>query len=108
MPAEFPALTDAAEIDALFDRSKTAPVVIFKHDPYCPISMGAYRRMTQFSGDVVLVDVANAQALASAITERTGVRHESPQVIVLKDGQAVWSASHYAITPQAVTDAATQ
>ena len=40
--------------------------------------------------------------LIRAIEERTGVQHESPQVILLDHGRAAWSASHYAITAQAV------
>jgi hypothetical protein len=34
-----------------------------------------------------------------------GVAHESPQVIVLRNGQVVWNASHFSITAQAVTAA---
>lgn len=105
MPAEFPPVTSVEAVEELFDRSHTAPVVIFKHDPYCPISMAAHSRMAAVSGDVVMVDVANDQAIASEVAKRTGVRHESPQVIVLKDGQATWSASHYSINAQAVADA---
>jgi bacillithiol system protein YtxJ len=55
-----------------------------------------------------LVDVTSGQALSHAIEERTGVRHESPQVIVLRHGKATWHASHFAITARAVADALTK
>jgi len=103
---EFPAVTTADGVDELFERSKQAPVLVFKHDPYCPISAAAHRAMTQVKGDIALVDVAHDQDVASAVTKRTGIRHESPQVIVLKDGRATWSASLWDITPDAVNAAA--
>ncbi len=42
---------------------------------------------------------------SDAVTERTGVRHESPQVIVLRDGKAVWSASQFRIKADDVAHA---
>ncbi len=58
--------------------------------------------MALLGGDVPLVDVRRAHDVSDEIARRTGVRHESPQVIVLRDGRAVWSASHGAITAGAV------
>ena len=95
-------VTDAAALEQLFARSHTASVVVFLHDPFCPISAAAYREISQVADDVPLIDVARAQDLSHLIEVRTGVRHESPQVIVLRKGQAVWSASHRAITAGAV------
>lgn len=59
-------------------------------------------------GPVSLVDVARQRDLARRIAEQTGIRHESPQVLVLRDGVAVWSASHRAITAAAVAAALQQ
>ncbi len=104
MEHSFIAVTDAAALDQLFARSHTASVVVFLHDPFCPISAAAYREMSQVADDVALIDVARAQDLSHLIEARTGVRHESPQVLVLRNGQAVWSASHHAITAEAVAE----
>ncbi|HEY8292375.1 MAG TPA: bacillithiol system redox-active protein YtxJ [Thermomicrobiales bacterium] len=106
MDEHFTPITDSESLDALFASSAAHPVVLFKHDPSCPISARAYREMEQVPGDVALVDVENDTAIASAVAERTGVRHESPQVIVVKDGQPVWSASHFNIKAAAVSEAA--
>jgi len=81
------------------------PTALFLHDPGCPISRAAYRQMARLGDEIPLVDVRRAHGLSRVVEERSGVRHESPQVIVLRQGRAVWSASHYAITTQAVTDA---
>jgi bacillithiol system protein YtxJ len=40
----------------------------------------------------------HARNVSTAIAERTGIRHESPQAIVLKDGKPVYHASHYDVT----------
>ncbi len=106
MDEHFTPITDRESLDALFASSAAHPVILFKHDPHCPISARAYREMEQVPGDVALVDVEHDKAIASAVAEGTGVRHESPQVIVIRNGQPVWSASHFNIKASAVSEAA--
>ena len=45
-----------------------------------------------------LVDVRAQRSLSQQIAARTGVQHESPQVIILRRGASIWHASHYDIT----------
>lgn len=106
MDDQFTPITDAAALDALFAASAQKPVILFKHDPYCPISARAFREMARVADDVAIIDVANDQDIARAIAERTGIRHESPQAIVLRDGAAAWSASHGRIKADDVAQAA--
>ena len=98
----FFAVEDASALDELFARSEDAPVLLFKHSTTCPISAHAYREMSRLDAgaarSVALVVVQTARALSNEIAQRTGVRHESPQAIVLRRGQPVWTASHYDIT----------
>jgi bacillithiol system protein YtxJ len=61
--------------------------------------------MAEFPGEVALIEVQRARALSSEIATRLGVAHESPQVIVLRNGQVIWSASHFDITANAVAEA---
>jgi bacillithiol system protein YtxJ len=61
--------------------------------------------MTDFEGEVALIEVQRARELSTEIENRLGVAHESPQVIVLRNGQVVWNASHFKITADAVTEA---
>ncbi len=93
----FNPITDTAALDALFTASAERPIILFKHDPYCPISAAAYEQMEQTPASVAIIDVEHDKEIARTVTERTGVRHESPQVIVLKDGEAAWSASQFRI-----------
>lgn len=105
MPDQFTPVSDMQAMEELFDRSQEAPVLLFKHDTSCPISAAAYREMSQVKDQVSLVDVTRSKPVSSEIATRTGVRHQSPQVIVLRNGQAVWSASLREITHDAVEHA---
>jgi bacillithiol system protein YtxJ len=87
------------------DHSRTETVILFNHDPHCPISARAFSQIEQLDDDIMLVDVSREKALTREIQSRTGVRHESPQVIILRDGQPAWTASHFQITAQAVQTA---
>lgn len=102
----FTPLETVADLDQLLERSHDAPSVLFLHDRWCPISANAYREMSSLDQGAiektVLIDVTRGRELSRAIEERTGVRHESPQVLVLRDGKAAWHASHFAITATAV------
>jgi bacillithiol system protein YtxJ len=102
MEDNFTQVNDRETLDQLMERSRAAPVVLFKHSTTCPISSAAYRQMSRVGGDVSLVVVQRARDVSSEIEARTGIRHESPQAIVLRHGRAVWSASHFDITRDAV------
>ena len=105
----FTPVTDAGALDELVARSHDAPVVLFKHSTTCPISARAHRQMAELSADVAgrisLVVVQHARELSRRVAEQTGIQHESPQTIILRNGQAVWSASHFDITAGAVAQA---
>ena len=101
-------ISDPAEVAELFERSSAEPVLVFKHDPYCPISLTAEREVRKAGFPTHVVDVAHDKQAASAITERSRVRHESPQVLVLHHGQATWSASHFDVTAEGIARAMEQ
>ena len=105
MGNNFSRITDVTELEKLIDRSKQQPVVIFKHSLTCPISASAFERMKSYDGDVSLVEVQRARPLSDEIAERLGVRHESPQIIVVRNGQVLWDASHFQITADKVAEA---
>ena len=98
-------LTDADALDGLFELSHSKPVILFKHSLTCPISSAAYSEMSRYAGDISLIVVQRARDISRAVESRTGVRHESPQTIVLRHGRAVWNASHWNIRADAVESA---
>jgi bacillithiol system protein YtxJ len=105
MEDQFTQITETDELEQLMARSHETPVVLFKHSTTCPISSAAYKQMSQVQNEVSLVIVQRARNVSSEIAERTGIQHESPQAIVLRNGEAVWTASHFDITAGAVEQA---
>ncbi|HZE63821.1 MAG TPA: bacillithiol system redox-active protein YtxJ [Pyrinomonadaceae bacterium] len=105
MDNHFKRVTDIEALDALIESSNGRPLVIFKHSLTCAISSAAYDQMARYDGEVALLEVQKARGLSSAIENRFGVPHESPQVIVLRKGQVFWNASHFKITAEAVARA---
>ena len=102
----FVPVADQADLDRLLAGSAEEPVVLFKHDFSCPISANAYRELAAVPGEVPLIDVERQKGLADEVARRTGIEHESPQVIVLRDGRPVYAASQWDITAEEVARAA--
>ncbi len=108
--AEYSRLQSVSEIEPMIARSHQTPVVFFKHSLTCPISGAAFRRYRSFLEDrpadddtvYTLIEVQNARDVSNEIARRTGVRHESPQALVLRGGEVAWHASHGAIRAEAL------
>lgn len=97
MPANFINIDSLETLERLFEDSFDRPVVLLKHSTSCGISSGVYREVSQVAADVNVVVIQTHRELSNSISARTGVRHESPQAIVLVDGKPVYHASHYDI-----------
>ena len=101
-------LTDEAGFETLLASSAERPQLIFKHSLTCPLSATAYHQLLSYleaangSTDHWLVRVQRNGAVSRLIEQRLGVRHESPQAILVRGGRAVWDASHFAITAEAL------
>ena len=105
-------LTDLDELERALEASHRRPVWIFKHSLICPISTRAWREYQRFieetespSVDFALIEIQNARPVSTALAERTGVRHESPQAILLSGGEPLWHASHGGITTHSLAAA---
>jgi bacillithiol system protein YtxJ len=93
-----------AQLDELLERSKDGLVWIFKHSLTCPISAYAWSEFRRFvdgraDGDGVfaLIEVQTARLVSTTLAQRTGIRHQSPQAILLRNAAVAWHASHYSI-----------
>ena len=102
METNFNPVSDDAALEQLFARSHEEPVLLFKHSTACPISARAYKQMEGVKTPVSIVVVQESRDVSRAVAERTGVRHETPQALVLRNGRAVWNASHFDITADVV------
>ena len=81
--------------------------VLYKHSPLCGLSAIAAGEVRSFIDDspgtpVYLLDVIRQRGLAREVERRLGIRHESPQAIVLRQGDPVWNASHRGVTAEAL------
>ena len=99
-------LTSSEQLDEVF---RLPLAVLFKHSPRCPISRTARAEVERFIREapkvpVYWVDVIQHSPVSRLIAERAAIRHESPQVIVLREGAVVWHASHSGVTRAALRD----
>lgn len=99
-------LKDMGQLDELIEVSKQKPVLIFKHSTRCAISRFALK---QFESDYAIadeeavpyfLDLLEQRSLSNEIASRFGVTHQSPQLILIKDGRAIYQASHSDISAE--------
>ncbi len=98
MSANFVSVDSLEALDALFNDSHHSPVVLFKHSNTCGISADIIEQVGDVDADVNVIVVQEHRPISNAVAERTGYRHQSPQAFVIKDGKAVYHATHYGIT----------
>jgi bacillithiol system protein YtxJ len=97
-------LTDLSALEAAIAESNERPVLLFKHSRYCGVSAEALDELQSHidsaSANVIyrMITVQTHRPLSDAVAERLGLRHETPQAILLRDGKIVWNASHFRIT----------
>ena len=102
MTANFIKVNTTEELDGLFEKSSEQPVFLFKHSLTCPISAGVFQTVSEIDADVHLIVVQHAREVSNEVAQKTGIRHESPQAIVLKNGKPVYQASHYDVTAREI------
>jgi len=93
-------LTELKQLDTIVAESAQTPVLIFKHSTRCPVSRMALRNFEQ-EYDIeegklkaYYLDLLEHRDISNEIAERFGVYHQSPQVILIRDGKAVYDTSH--------------
>src|SRR5206468_8087324 len=95
-------LTDEEQIKQMICKSQIKPQVIFKHSTRCSISAVALQRLQKFSQpidiDFYFLDLIAHRNLSNRVAEMFKVRHESPQVLVIRDRECVYEESHLGIS----------
>lgn len=106
------ALESIEQLDDLDRESSQAPVLIFKHSSRCSISGAARARLERASGhqfnDSIksyFLDLGRYPVISKAIEMRYDVQHESPQILLIRDGASVFSASHFEIEARTIEQA---
>ncbi len=95
------------QLDELISKSASRPQIIFKHSIRCSISALAKNRLDKEKSpeemDFYYLDLINNRILSNKVAEIFGVSHESPQVLVIKNGESIYNESHMGITMKDIT-----
>lgn len=98
------------EINELSSDQSVEGVVIFKHSTRCSISSMAKNRLERNWGfdsqkfPVYYLDLLNYRDISNKISEIYNIEHQSPQILIIKDGKCVYSATHSEIDPFSIQE----
>jgi bacillithiol system protein YtxJ len=98
------------DIRQIIDKSNNYPQIIFKDSISCGISAYAKERLMQESdlltskADFYYLDLLRYRAISNFIARELNVHHQSPQVIVVKNGVATYSATHHNIDANTIAN----
>lgn len=98
-------LTSAEQLDQLKADSKEKKAIIFKHSTRCSISQMALDRLERSWDDSAMenkvtpyfLDLIQHRDISAAIADKFGIAHESPQLLVIDQGECSYHASHMGI-----------
>jgi bacillithiol system protein YtxJ len=94
------------QLQEVLNEHRQDTVILFKHSTQCPVSAAAYQQVQKFEREsdvpVYLVRVIEERPVSNAVAEQFGIKHESPQAIVLRGGAVKWHASHWDVTRDAL------
>jgi bacillithiol system protein YtxJ len=101
-------ITDPAQISDI--KKESGYSLIFKHSSRCSVSLMAKRRF-EMDWEVIpentnlyFLDLINYRAISAQIADTFQVHHESPQILLIKDGDCVFDASHGEISADEVAE----
>jgi bacillithiol system protein YtxJ len=109
-------LRNLEDLDRLLSESHTRPLLLFKHSYTCGVSAEALDELVNHLNDEVvaagmpepqyaMVTVQTDREVSNAVSRTLGVRHETPQALLVRDGRVIWSASHFRVTADAMKKA---
>jgi bacillithiol system protein YtxJ len=107
MSIEWIPLETAEQLHTLQKESETRAVIIYKHSASCSTSHMALNRL-QRSGErwsgvrMYFLDLLRHRYLSGLVATVFSIRHESPQVLVIRNRAAVLSLTHFEIEPEAI------
>jgi bacillithiol system protein YtxJ len=96
-------LNSEIQVDEIVDISASNPVLIFKHSTSCSISSMALSRFERHwksvgvKVDPFFLNLLKFRAVSNYVSSRFNITHESPQVLLIKEGKCIYHASHNAI-----------
>lgn len=104
VPATFKYIENVEELDTLFASSYERPVALLKHSNSCGISSHTMYLLGEVDVVVNVIVIQEHRDLSNDVEIRTGHRHQSPQLFVLRDGKPIYHATHYGIDARKVAE----
>jgi len=104
-------LNTVEDLNHAIEESAQRAVLLFKHSTACPISSRALSEFRSYLADADpkvsyhVITVQTARSVSNEAAARLRIEHETPQAILVRNGQPVWNASHFGITAAALADA---
>lgn len=98
-----PGPAEVCDPETLDEALRSERAVLYKHSTRCPVSAVVINEVLKFAGAhpdwrIYVLKVIEQRRLSDTVAERLGVRHESPQAFVIRQGRCVWHGSHGGIT----------
>ena len=99
------------DLDRLLAQTSDRPLLLFKHSLTCGTSAEALDELLDhinwdgLDARYAILTVQSQRELSNAVSARLGVRHETPQALLIRHGRVIWSASHFRVTAAAVQSA---
>jgi bacillithiol system protein YtxJ len=96
-------LTSKEEVEQIKNQSQQSPVLIYKHSMRCGVSAAAKMRLedgwplTSNEVPIYYVDVLKDRPVSAFVADTFQVHHESPQILVIRNGECVYEESHFGI-----------
>lgn len=101
-------ITNEAQLNDVRNLSKTKTQVIFKHSTRCSISSMAKSRLERGTApeniDFYYLDLIKHRNISQKVAEDFDVSHESPQILMIKNGKCIYDESHSGITMNEIID----
>ena len=104
-------ITNEAQLIEVRDLSKTKPQLIFKHSTRCSISSMAKNRLEKGTApediDFYYLDLIKHRSISQKIAEDFDVSHESPQILLIRNGECIYDDSHSGISMSDIVEQST-
>ena len=106
---EWKKISSDEELDEMIILSAEKPCLVFKHSIRCSLSSMMLSRFNKGLNqldefEIYMLDIINHRSISNRIADQFGVRHESPQILLIQDGKCIYNASHSYISADSLTE----
>jgi bacillithiol system protein YtxJ len=102
MSGPFIEIKSVPELDEFLASTNGVTAVLFKHSNSCGVSSRAHAELSRLSQPVGLITVQRSRPVSDEVEKRWQIPHETPQVLLVRDGRLVWDASHFNVRATSV------